>query len=160
MRTHHLRTTVDSEDQTEALGRALAKVVEPGMVVGLVGPLGAGKTRLVRAVSEALGVDPHAIASPTFVLIHEYAGVIPVFHFDVYRLSSPDQLDDLGASEMFEGEGLCLVEWADRVADRLPERAWWVRFSPSGPTSRTIQVEWPASDPRGDRLIDAIAAAT
>ena len=80
---------VDSEEETERLGQALAEVCEPGCVIGLIGPLGAGKTRLVRAIAESLGVDPGAIASPTFVLIHEYEGRIPVYHFDVYRLESP-----------------------------------------------------------------------
>ncbi|HEV3121288.1 MAG TPA: tRNA (adenosine(37)-N6)-threonylcarbamoyltransferase complex ATPase subunit type 1 TsaE, partial [Isosphaeraceae bacterium] len=76
----------DSEQETDALGRALAEIVEPGTVIGLFGPLGAGKTRLARALAEALGVDPRAISSPTFVLIHEYEGRLPVYHFDAYRL--------------------------------------------------------------------------
>src|SRR5262249_23180187 len=72
---------VGSEAETERLGQALAELIPPGSVIGLVGPLGAGKTRLVRAVSEALGVDPTAIASPTYVLIHEYEGRLPIYHF-------------------------------------------------------------------------------
>src|SRR4051812_5587441 len=86
-----------SEFETDRLGRTLAELVESGTVVGLIGPLGAGKTRLTRAISEALGVDPGAIASPTFVLIHEYDGRIPVYHFDAYRLGGPDEFDALGA---------------------------------------------------------------
>jgi tRNA threonylcarbamoyladenosine biosynthesis protein TsaE len=101
-----------SEAETEQLGRALALVVEPGVVIGLVGTLGAGKTRLVRAMAEALGVDPGAIASPTFVLIHEYAGTLPISHFDAYRLADSDEFDALGASDHWaEGDRLCLVEW-------------------------------------------------
>src|SRR4051812_40721303 len=94
-----LTIEVDSEEETVRVGRALAESIAPGVVVGLVGPLGAGKTRLVRALAEALGVDPRAIASPTFVLIHEYEGKIPVYHFDAYRLGSPDEFDALGASD-------------------------------------------------------------
>jgi hypothetical protein len=70
-----------SEDETVRLGRAVAELVVPGVVIGLVGPLGAGKTYLARAIAESLGVDPGAIASPTFVLIHEYQGRLPVYHF-------------------------------------------------------------------------------
>src|SRR5258707_15744190 len=103
---------VASEAETEELGRALAAVVEPGMVIGLIGPLGAGKTRLSRALAEALGVDPEAIASPTFVLIHECEGRIPVYHFDTYRLRSPEEFEALGAADYWSAGGVCLVEWA------------------------------------------------
>lgn len=120
---------VGSEAETGLLGRALADWVRPGTVIGLVGPLGAGKTRLVRALSESLGVDPLAIASPTFILVHEYEGRLPVYHFDTYRLESAGEFDALGASDYFEAGGVCLVEWADRVADRLPPDSWWVRVS-------------------------------
>src|SRR5215207_8549560 len=125
-----LRIEVQTEAETDRVGRALAGVVGPGTVLGLIGPLGAGKTRLVRAVAEALGVDPGAIASPTFVLIHEYEGIIPVYHFDAYRLGSPDDFDALGAADYLDGDGVCLVEWADRVADRLPLGTWSVRIEP------------------------------
>ena len=94
----------------------------PGTVIGLIGPLGAGKTRLTRAIAEALGVDPGAIASPTFVLIHEYEGRIPVYHFDAYRLGGPDDFEALGASDYWDGGGVCLVEWADLVRGPAPAR--------------------------------------
>ncbi len=109
-----------SEDETARLGRAIAELVEPGTVIGLVGPLGAGKTRLVRAIAEALGVDPVAISSPTFVLIQEYDGRLPVYHFDTYRLPSPEAFEDLGAADYWD-DGVSLVEWADRVAGLLPD---------------------------------------
>src|SRR6478609_652755 len=94
-----LTIAVGSESDTEKLGQALARVVRPGQVIGLVGSLGVGKTRLVRALAEALGVEPRAISSPTFVLIHEYEGRLPVFHFDAYRLPDADAFDALGASD-------------------------------------------------------------
>jgi len=136
---------VVDEAETDRLGAALAAVALPGTVIGLDGPLGAGKTRLARAVAEALGVDPRAIASPTFVLIHEYDGQMPIFHFDAYRLETPSAFDNLGAAEYFEAGGLCLVEWADRVADRLPADAWRIAIEPTGPTSRVYRIELPAA---------------
>lgn len=121
-----------SEAETDRIGAELAKRVRPGLVVGLVGPLGSGKTRLVRAIAEALGVDPAQISSPTFALINEYQGRLPVYHFDAYRLASPDEFEALGADEYFRGDGVCLVEWADRVAELLPPLAWWIFAAPDG----------------------------
>lgn len=143
---------LDSEEDTEALGRALAEIVEPDVVIGLIGPLGAGKTRLTRALAEALGVDPEAIASPTFVLIHEYEGRFPVYHFDTYRLKDPQEFDALGAAEYWSAGGVCLVEWADRVADRLPSDAWLVTIEPTGASSRRIHMKWAAGTVWSDRL--------
>jgi tRNA threonylcarbamoyladenosine biosynthesis protein TsaE len=151
-----LAVRIESEADTERLGRALAGVVEPGVVIGLVGTLGAGKTRLVRAIAEALGTDPGAISSPTFVLIHEYDAEPPISHFDAYRLDDPDDFEALGASDHWaEGDRLCLVEWADLVADRLPRSTWWVRIELDGPTGRLVRVE----SPRADLLAETLRAS-
>lgn len=108
-------------DATTAFGRRLGALLFPGAVVALVGPLGAGKTHLTRAIAEGLGVaNPRAVTSPTFVLIQEYPGPLPLYHFDAYRLSGPAEFLDLGAPEYFEAGGVCLIEWADRVAPALP----------------------------------------
>jgi tRNA threonylcarbamoyladenosine biosynthesis protein TsaE len=144
-----------SEDDTARLGRAIAELVEPGVVVGLVGPLGAGKTRLVRAIAEALGVDPAAISSPTFVLIQEYDGRLPVYHFDAYRLPTPEAFEDLGVAEYWDGGGVCLVEWSDRVRDLLPARSWTVTIRPAGPTARSLRLDLP---PGSGRIVDRLAA--
>jgi tRNA threonylcarbamoyladenosine biosynthesis protein TsaE len=134
---------VESEEETERLGRALAEVAGPGTVIGLIGTLGAGKTRLVRAFSEAMGVDPGAIASPTFVLIHEYEGRLPIYHFDTYRLKDPEDFEALGASDYWDAGGVCLVEWADRVLDRLPAGAWLLRIEATGPQARRMTLRSP-----------------
>src|SRR3954470_22014615 len=107
--------------ETEALGRRLGALLFPGAVVALVGPLGAGKTHLTRAIAEGLGVrNPAAVTSPTFVLIQEYPARLPVYHFDAYRLSGPREFAELGVDEYFRGDGVCLVEWADKVDATLP----------------------------------------
>jgi tRNA threonylcarbamoyladenosine biosynthesis protein TsaE len=155
--THGLVIEVDSEEETCRLGRALARVVEPGVVVGLVGPLGAGKTRLVRALAEALGVDPSAIASPTFVLIHEYEGSMPVYHFDVYRLTSLRAFEDLGPADYWSAGGVCLVEWADRVLPLLPADTWMVRIEPVDATRRRVEIDFPLQhQDRSDRVLSAL----
>lgn len=153
-----LTIAVTSEDDTARLGQAVAEVVEPTVVIGLVGPLGAGKTRLVRAIAEALGVDPGAISSPTFVLIHEYEGRWPIYHFDAYRLTDPQAFQDLGVADYWNGAGICLVEWADRVRDLLPENCWTITLEHVGPTSRTVRIELPPTFPRVvDRLAGQLA---
>ena len=126
---------------TEAFGRRLGGLLFPGAVVALIGPLGAGKTYLVRAVAEGLGLaDSRAVSSPTFVLIQEYVAAVPVYHFDAYRLRGPGDFFDLGAHEYFEG-GVCLVEWADRVEECLPPERLRVTLAVTGPTSRRALVE-------------------
>ena len=131
-----LAVEVADEAETDRLGQALARVVAPNTTIALDGPLGAGKTRLTRAIAEALGVDPRAVASPTFVLIHEYDGTLPIYHFDAYRLPDPDAFDALGAPDYFGAGGLCLVEWADLVADRLPPESWSIRITTPADSSR------------------------
>jgi len=115
--------TIDIPDlaATEAFGRRLGELLFPGAVVALVGQLGAGKTHLTRAVAEGLGVkNPAAVNSPTFVLIQEYPARLPIYHFDAYRLSGEREFAELGVDEYFRGDGVCLVEWADKVAATLP----------------------------------------
>ncbi len=149
-----LSIDLNSEEDTSLLGRAIARVARPGVVVALVGPLGAGKTRLARAIAEARGVDPSAISSPTFVLIHEYVGETPIYHVDAYRLESPAAFLDLGITDYFGGEGLVLIEWADRVRSEIPADAWWIYLSPTGPTSRNARFEPP---PTEEHLSDELA---
>jgi tRNA threonylcarbamoyladenosine biosynthesis protein TsaE len=136
--------TFDAPDlaATDWLGRRLAALLAPGTVVALIGPLGAGKTHFVRAVAEGLGLaDPHAVSSPTFVLIQEYPARLPVYHFDAYRLQSPGEFFDLGAHEYYQGDGVCLVEWADRVTPCLPDDHVRITITPTGENSRRFTLE-------------------
>jgi tRNA threonylcarbamoyladenosine biosynthesis protein TsaE len=144
-------TDVDDLAATTALGRELGALLFPGAVVALVGPLGAGKTHLVRAVAEGLGADGRVVSSPTFVLIQEYDARLPVYHFDAYRLRDPGEFLDLGAHEYFEGDGVCLVEWADRVTACLPAERLHIALEITGETSRLLTFE-----ARGERYADLL----
>ncbi len=127
---------------TDALGRRLADHLFAGAVVALIGPLGAGKTHLVRAIAVELGVpNSRVVTSPTFVLIQEYSGRLPIYHFDAYRLRNSGEFVDLGAHEYFEGKGVCLVEWADRVEDVLPKEHLRITMQIIGETARRITWE-------------------
>ncbi len=151
-----LEVQLDCEEDTARLGRAIAEIIGPGTVIGLAGPLGAGKTRLARAIAEAMDVDPSAISSPTFVLIQEYEGRLPVYHFDTYRLTTPEAFDELGSAEYWR-DGVSLIEWADRVAPLLPDDRWWIAIDPSGvgPSGRLARIAAPPSHPE---LADALFA--
>jgi tRNA threonylcarbamoyladenosine biosynthesis protein TsaE len=122
---------------TERFGCRLGELLFPGAVVGLIGPLGAGKTHLVRAVSEGLGIaDSRTVSSPTFVLIQEYVARVPIYHFDAYRLRSPAEFFELGVREYFDGEGICLIEWADKVESLLPSERLSITLAVTGETHR------------------------
>ena len=146
--------TLDLPDlgATTRFGRALGSLLFPGAVVALVGPLGAGKTHLVRAVAEGLGIaDSRVVSSPTFVLIQEYQARLPVYHFDTYRLADEASFLDLGAAELLEGDGVCLVEWADRVPGALPADHLRIRLEAIGDTTRRAHLE--ATGPRHEGLL-------
>ncbi len=135
-----LERHLPTETATADLGRRLGRLLHPGMVVALIGPLGAGKTTLTRAIAEGLGVDPRQVASPTFALVHEYPGRVPIYHFDVYRLPDLQAFLDLGAEDYFRGNGVCLVEWADRVEAALPKDCLRITLAHDG-EGRKIVVE-------------------
>lgn len=108
-----------SADETEAVGRRLGARLQPGDVVALVGPLGAGKTVLARGIAEGAGARGH-IASPSFVLVRNYEGPTRVHHADLYRIERSADVADLGLDEMVDAGGILIVEWADRAGGLLP----------------------------------------
>jgi tRNA threonylcarbamoyladenosine biosynthesis protein TsaE len=123
--------------------------------VALIGPLGAGKTYLVRAIAEGLGIaDSRVVSSPTFVLIQEYSARLPIYHFDAYRLRSEAEFHDLGAHEYFAGAGVCLIEWADRVSASMPAEHLRIELSVTGESSRRAQLT--AARSRYDELLSQI----
>lgn len=111
-----------SAADTEAFGEHLAKALRPGDVVAFTGALGMGKTALTRGLARGLGFRGR-VTSPTFTIVNEYDGDLPLFHFDMYRLSSSDELYDIGWDDYLARGGVCAVEWSERVADALPEDA-------------------------------------
>jgi len=147
----------DSLAETRRIGRALADCLDVGDVVALDGDLGAGKTHLVQAIAERLGVDGEEVHSPTFVIIQEYDGRIPVCHIDAYRLNDLDEFLELGADELVGGECLSLIEWANRVDAVLPRDRVTVRISVSGETSRTLALS--SSGSRSLAVLTALVQA-
>ena len=112
-----------NEDETRKLGLELGRRAEPGQIIALSGDLGTGKTTLTKYIAEGLGIT-EVVSSPTFTVIKEYeSGRMPLYHFDVYRVGDPDELFNIGAYEYFDGNGLCVIEWADLIEDELPENA-------------------------------------
>ena len=106
--------------ETEEFGRCFADSLKPSSVVALIGPLGAGKTTLSQAIAKGLGVT-ETLTSPTFTIVQEYeTGRLPLYHFDVYRVSDPDELFEMGFEEYLRKGGVCLIEWADLIEDMLP----------------------------------------
>ena len=119
-RLRDLEIVLKGLEETKRFGIKLGSLLKPRDVVCLIGDLGAGKTTLTKSIGLGLGVDDY-ITSPTFVLINEYTGRIPVYHFDVYRLENVEELYDLGFDEYFYGKGVSIIEWADKIEKLLPE---------------------------------------
>jgi len=124
-------------DQTLALGARLGAALGPNSVVALIGTLGSGKTHLVKGIARGNGTPPEtAVNSPTFVIVNEYGGRLPLFHVDAYRLSGPLELEALGFDEMCRSGGAVLIEWADRIAMLLPGDCLHVHIDITGMCAR------------------------
>ena len=117
-----MRFVSHSVSDTEAFGERLARRLRPGDVVAYTGSLGMGKTALTRGLARGLGCKGR-VTSPTFTIVNEYEGGVPLFHFDMYRLGSSEELYDIGWDDYLSRGGVCAVEWSERVADALPEDA-------------------------------------
>ena len=130
----------NSPEQTEKIGSALAKILSPGTVIAYRGDLGAGKTAITRGLARGLGISA-PVTSPTYTIVNEYlGGRMPLFHFDMYRLHSSDDLWDIGWEDYLERGGVCAVEWSENVADAL-EDAITVTIEKLGADTRRITIE-------------------
>ena len=129
-----------SPEETEKIGEALAKSLQPGTILAYRGDLGAGKTAFTRGLARGLGCK-ETVTSPTYTIVNEYlGGRLPLFHFDMYRLASSDDLWDIGWEDYLDREGVCAVEWSENVADAM-ENAVTVTIEKLGENTRQITIE-------------------
>ena len=128
-----------SEAETLKIAADFARSLSPGMVVALTGDLGTGKTVFVRGVASTLGVTG-TVASPTYTLIQEYRGVFPLYHMDLYRLNTTEDMINIGVEEYFESDGVCLVEWAEKLGRLLPADAARISIRRAGGENREIEI--------------------
>jgi tRNA threonylcarbamoyladenosine biosynthesis protein TsaE len=128
----------NSAEETESFGRQFAGKVKQGDVLALTGELGGGKTQFVKGLCAALGCNG-AVTSPTFTLIHEYSGGrLPIYHFDFFRIEDRQDAERLGLDDYFFGDGVSVVEWADRFRELIPENARWISFETKSESQRAI----------------------
>ncbi len=135
-----MRVLSASEQETERLGEQLGARLRPGVVLAFYGGLGAGKTAFIRGVARGLGVEGR-VTSPTFTIVNEYPGRVPLFHFDMYRLGSSDELFEIGWEDYLARGGVCCVEWTENVEDAIPPEAVRVRIEKTGEQERVIDIE-------------------
>ena len=129
-----------SPEQTEHFGEQFASKLTAGDVVAFYGDLGAGKTTMIKGIARAIGIDPNEVSSPSFALIHEYIGDKTIYHIDLYRVEKPEEIMQLGLWEIFDGDGISLVEWADRAPYILPENVISVEISSLDEDIRRIEI--------------------
>jgi len=144
-------------EETRAIGQALGSHAQAGAMLALIGPLGAGKTELAKGVAEGLGVTS-VVNSPTFVLMNEHAGRLRLFHIDAYRLDDPEEAVAAGLFDDRQAAGVAVVEWADRLSDRLPAERLELTLVPEADGSDRRQISWRALGAAHQRLAgDALA---
>ena len=157
MDTGSERFRTSSPDETRELGRALGVLLEPGDLVALTGELGSGKTVMIQGIARGLGFDGY-VSSPSFVIVNEYGGRAPIYHVDLYRIEGAESLHDIGYRELFFGDGVVLVEWADRAPELLPAERLEVRIEMTGRDGRVLAIE--ARGVRSAALLRRLAAAS
>ena len=156
------RFVTASTDETIAFGARLGAALEPGDILVLTGDLGAGKTQLTKGIASALGVEDD-VTSPTFNILMIYEGAqMPLYHFDLYRLDDPDQLEDIGLYEMLDGDGVCVIEWGEQFADEIgSERldVYLTRLDAQAAAGEEPprEVRLVAHGPRAEELVAAVA---
>ena len=139
----------ESPEETQALGEKLGKTLKQGDVIALIGDLGTGKTCLTQGIARGVGIaSDEVVNSPSYILINEYNGTVPIYHIDLYRLENSEEIAELGLSEYVEGDGICIIEWAERMAAALPDTCIKVHITLTGENTS------PADDAVLDSLED------
>ena len=132
----------ESPEETQALGEELGKTLKPGDVIALIGDLGTGKTCLTQGIARGVGIaQGEVVSSPSYILINEYNGKIPIYHIDLYRLETLTEIADLGLGEYVESDGICIIEWAERMADGLPDTCIRIYISWEDENTRSIKIQ-------------------
>ena len=130
----------NSAEETIQLGQKIGKLLKKGDIIAMQGTLAAGKTTITKGIAQALGITD-TITSPTFCLISEYYGTMPLYHFDVYRLDGTEDFINLGADDMLYGDGVSIIEWSEKIMEELPSRTIILRLTPQEDGSRLIEIE-------------------
>ncbi len=135
------RTT--SPEETITLGEKIGSLLKKGDIIAMQGTLAAGKTTITKGIAKALGIKD-TITSPTFCLISEYEGKMPLYHMDVYRLDGAEDFANLGTEDMLYGDGISIIEWSEKIMEELPKKTIILKIEPNEDNSRTISLEnWP-----------------
>ena len=130
-----------SPEETQAIGEQFGQTLKPGDVIALIGDLGAGKTCLTQGIARGVGIPTDQVVnSPSYTLINEYEGEIPIYHIDLYRLQHHDEIIELGLEEYLEGDGICIIEWAERMLEMLPEHYIRMQIRWEDESTRTIEL--------------------
>lgn len=133
----------NTAEETIELGRKIGRLLKKGDVIAMQGTLAAGKTTITKGIAESLGVTD-TITSPTFCLISEYSGKMPLYHMDVYRLEGGEDFINLGTDDMIYGDGVSIIEWSEKIMDELPKKTIILKLEPQEDGSRIITIEnWP-----------------
>ena len=136
----HEEIVCKTEDDMVKLGNRFGKLAKPGMVISLRGSLGAGKTVFARGVARSLGIE-EAIVSPTFTLVQEYDGTLPMYHMDLYRITSQEDFEMIGGEDMLYSNGVCLIEWSEIINEMLPKDTIFINIKVNSDQSRTVTME-------------------
>ena len=135
-----LTFTTSSAEETITLGEKIGKLLKKGDIIAMQGTLAAGKTTITKGIAKALGITD-TITSPTFCLISEYQGRMPLYHMDVYRLDGTEDFINLGTDDMLYGDGVSIIEWSEKIMDELPSNTIVLKITPQDDGSRLIEID-------------------
>ena len=135
-----LTFTTSSAEETIELGKKIGKLLKKGDIIAMQGTLAAGKTTITKGIAAALGIT-ETITSPTFCLISEYQGTMPLYHMDVYRLDGTEDFINLGTDDMLYGDGVSIIEWSEKIMDELPSNTIVLKITPQDDGTRLIEID-------------------